>query len=146
MIMASSLTLKLIDFAMRAPSTPTATAAKSTVAEETSNSRIRSAIPNPSNIDGNTKLSIAIRYSLALFTTPGKIIFNEILPDSFAYLNEPSETNLINKTPEKYFMERNVSLSAFNEFVTNNGELQDLTHPEKRPLVRPFPKKFLSMI
>ena len=40
-------TLKLRLFAIRAPSTPTATAASSTVAEDTSNSRIRSSIPNP---------------------------------------------------------------------------------------------------
>ena len=81
-----------------------------------------------------------------LFTTLGKMIFNKVLPEEFPYLNEPTETNLIDKTPEKYFMDRNVSLSQFNEFVSNNGALQDLTHPEKRPLVRPFPKKFLSMI
>ena len=81
-----------------------------------------------------------------VLTTLGKLIFNRVLPDEFPYLNEPTETNLINKTPEKFFMDRNVSLSAFNEFVTNNAELQDLSHPEKRPLVRPFPKKFLSMI
>ena len=40
-----------------------------------------------------------------LITTPGKIIFNEILPDSFPYLNEPSDENIEGITPSKYFVE-----------------------------------------
>ncbi len=40
-----------------------------------------------------------------LITTPGKIIFNEILPDSFPYLNEPSDENIEGITPSKYFIE-----------------------------------------
>ena len=81
-----------------------------------------------------------------ILTTLGKMIFNKVLPEEFPYLNEPTSTNLIDKTPDKYFMERNISLQQYNDFISNNGELQDLTHPEKRPLVKPFPKKFLSMI
>ena len=81
-----------------------------------------------------------------VLTTLGKMIFNRILPEEFPYLNEPSGTNLIDKTPDKYFMERHVSLEEYKEFISNNAELQDLNHPEKKILVRPFPKKFLSMI
>ena len=40
-----------------------------------------------------------------LVTTPGKIIFNEILPDSFPYLNEPTSENIEGVTPAKYFIE-----------------------------------------
>ena len=40
-----------------------------------------------------------------LITTPGKIIFNEILSDSFPYLNEPSDENIEGITPSKYFIE-----------------------------------------
>ena len=40
-----------------------------------------------------------------LVTTPGKIIFNEILPDSFPYLNEPSSENIEGVTPERYFID-----------------------------------------
>ena len=40
-----------------------------------------------------------------LITTPGKIIFNEILPDSFPYLNEPSDENIEGITPSKYFVD-----------------------------------------
>ncbi len=39
-----------------------------------------------------------------IITTVGKIIFNEILPKTFPYLNEPTRTNLEDKTPEKYFV------------------------------------------
>ena len=40
-----------------------------------------------------------------LVTTPGKIIFNEILPDSFPYLNEPTTENIEGVTPAKYFID-----------------------------------------
>ncbi len=39
-----------------------------------------------------------------LITTVGKIIFNEILPDSFPYLNEPTDENIEGITPSKYFI------------------------------------------
>ena len=40
-----------------------------------------------------------------LITTPGKIIFNEILPDSFPYLNEPTSENIEGVTPARYFVD-----------------------------------------
>ncbi|MBR3161144.1 MAG: DNA-directed RNA polymerase subunit beta' [Bacilli bacterium] len=40
-----------------------------------------------------------------LITTTGKIIFNEILPDSFPYINEPSSENIEGITPSKYFID-----------------------------------------
>ena len=40
-----------------------------------------------------------------LITTVGKLIFNEILPDSFPYLNEPSSENIEGVTPAKYFVD-----------------------------------------
>jgi DNA-directed RNA polymerase subunit beta' len=39
-----------------------------------------------------------------LITTVGKLIFNEILPDSFAYINEPSDENIEKITPNKFFL------------------------------------------
>ncbi len=39
-----------------------------------------------------------------LVTTVGKLIFNEILPDSFPYINEPTNDNIENITPDKYFI------------------------------------------
>ena len=39
-----------------------------------------------------------------LVTTPGKIIFNEILPDTYPYVNEPSKENIGGLTPDKYFI------------------------------------------
>ena len=81
-----------------------------------------------------------------VLTTVGKMIFNKILPEEFPYINEPSLTNLVDKTPDKYFMERHISLTDYQNFVSNNPELQNLEHPEKKVKVRPFSKKFLSMI
>src|SRR5690625_4665344 len=40
-----------------------------------------------------------------LLTTVGKLIFNEILPKSFPYINEPTRENLEVKTPDKYFVD-----------------------------------------
>lgn len=70
-----------------------------------------------------------------LTTTVGKVIFNEIIPDSFAYINEPSQTNLEDKTPDKYF----VSASELGE-----GGLK--AYFEDQELVEPFNKKFLGNI
>jgi DNA-directed RNA polymerase subunit beta' len=39
-----------------------------------------------------------------LCTTVGKILFNEILPDTFPFINEPTKENLEVATPEKYFV------------------------------------------
>lgn len=45
-----------------------------------------------------------------LVTTVGKIKFNEILPDTFAYVNEPTDENISNITPNKYFLERGTNI------------------------------------
>ncbi|MEY8661673.1 DNA-directed RNA polymerase subunit beta' [Ligilactobacillus faecis] len=66
-----------------------------------------------------------------LVTTAGKAIFNEILPDDFPYLNEPSNENLMNKTPDKYFLEPGQDI---HEFLA------------KQELVAPFKSGFLSDI
>ncbi|MEF2969062.1 DNA-directed RNA polymerase subunit beta' [Paenibacillus sp. M1] len=39
-----------------------------------------------------------------LVTTVGKIIFNEIFPPSFPYINEPTRVNLFQGTPDEYFI------------------------------------------
>lgn len=39
-----------------------------------------------------------------LLTTIGKVIFNEIFPADFPYINEPTKVNLLNGTPDKYFI------------------------------------------
>ena len=44
--------------------------------------------------------------SMLLLTTVGKLIFNEILPESFPYINEPTNSNLEKETPAKYFVEK----------------------------------------
>src|SRR5699024_2519927 len=45
-----------------------------------------------------------------LLTTIGKIIFNEIIPKSFPYINEPTRSNLEVETPEKYFLAQGVNV------------------------------------
>ena len=66
-----------------------------------------------------------------LVTTVGKIKFNEILPDSFAYINEPTDDNIQNITPSKYFIEKGQNIP---EIVKN------------MPIVKPFAKGILEKI
>ena len=48
-----------------------------------------------------------------LCTTVGKVIFNEILPSEFPYINEATKANLINGIPDKYFVfDKGVDLLA----------------------------------
>ncbi|MBQ6323811.1 MAG: DNA-directed RNA polymerase subunit beta' [Bacilli bacterium] len=66
-----------------------------------------------------------------LVTTVGKIKFNEILPDTFAYINEPTDENISNITPNKYFLDKGTNIpEAIKEM----------------PLVKPFAKGTLEKI
>jgi DNA-directed RNA polymerase subunit beta' len=69
--------------------------------------------------------------SYFMVTTPGKLIFNKIMPGSFPYINEPTESNLTVQTPGKYFIKPGKNLKE---------------EIEKMPLVKPFDKKFLALI
>ena len=51
------------------------------------------------------KVFIESQKNKYLVTTIGKIMFNEILPDSFPYINEPTDANIEGITPNKYFIE-----------------------------------------
>jgi len=64
-----------------------------------------------------------------LVTTIGKIIFNEILPDSFPYINEPTKENIQKITPNKYFIEKGQNIKE---------------EISKMPLVKPFAKGTLE--
>ncbi|QEA31011.1 DNA-directed RNA polymerase subunit beta' [Secundilactobacillus malefermentans] len=69
--------------------------------------------------------------SKILMTTVGKIIFNNILPGSFPYLNEPTNTNLNGYVPDKYFLDKGEDIHDY----LKNAEI-----------VLPFKKGFLSDI
>ncbi|EJD97191.1 DNA-directed RNA polymerase subunit beta' [Staphylococcus epidermidis FS1] len=73
--------------------------------------------------------------SKILATSVGKIIFNEIIPDSFAYINEPSQANLERTTPDKYFVDS-----------TQLGEGGLKEYFDNAELIEPFNKKFLGNI
>ncbi|QPC48027.1 DNA-directed RNA polymerase subunit beta' [Mangrovibacillus cuniculi] len=48
-----------------------------------------------------------------LVTTVGKIVFNEILPNTFPFMNEPTKTNLEEATPEKYFVSPSTDVKEY---------------------------------
>ncbi|MBA1434208.1 DNA-directed RNA polymerase subunit beta' [Bombilactobacillus bombi] len=66
-----------------------------------------------------------------MITSVGKVIFNRILPENMPFLNEPTQANLINGVPDKYFL---------NEGEDIHQRLQDM------PLTDPFKKGYLSDI
>lgn len=66
-----------------------------------------------------------------LITTVGKLLFNEIMPPEFPYLNEPTNFNLEESTPDKYFVEAGTDIPA---------------HIKKQDLILPFKKKKLGNI
>ena len=70
-----------------------------------------------------------------LVTTIGKVIFNDILPEGFPFLNEPTKENLETATPDKYF----VAPSDLTE-----GGLK--AYIAKQEPATPFKKGFLSKI
>ncbi|HDD7642026.1 TPA: DNA-directed RNA polymerase subunit beta' [Staphylococcus aureus] len=70
-----------------------------------------------------------------LATSVGKIIFNEIIPGSFAYINEPTQENLERKTPNRYFIDPT---------TLDEGGLKE--YFENEELIEPFNKKFLGNI
>ena len=105
-----------------------------------------------------------------LMTTVGKLIFNEILPRSFPYINEPSRYNLEENTPDTHFIEKGQNITeiifnnadyeaktqALKRLKTEDGSEAEVKALEKeidalkkrgaRKLVEPFRKKFLSQI
>ena len=67
-----------------------------------------------------------------LYTTLGKIIFNENLPLDFPYLNEPTDENLCDAIPTKYLISLN--------------DAENIKECLARPEVKPFNKKMIKKI
>lgn len=66
-----------------------------------------------------------------LVTTPGKILFNEIFPDTFQYINDDSKENAEGITPSKYFLDKGTNIKeAIKEM----------------PILKPFAKKTLTSL
>ncbi|WP_411345098.1 DNA-directed RNA polymerase subunit beta' [Paenibacillus sp. WLX1005] len=57
-----------------------------------------------------------------LITTVGRIIFNEIFPESFPYINEPTRANLYQGIPDHYFIyEKGTNVLEFMKAVPQTG-------------------------
>ena len=66
-----------------------------------------------------------------LVTTPGKLIFNDVFPDTFQYVNDGSEENVKNITPAKYFIDKGKNIPEEIKKMPlakalNKGPLADL--------------------
>ncbi len=84
---------------------------------------------NDPNYEEKVKLNNELKNQY-LITTYGKMIFNQIFPEKFTYVNEPTKDNLANGTPLRYFVKRGEN---YREIIKN------------APLVEPFKKSMLSM-
>ena len=69
--------------------------------------------------------------NMLLMTTVGKLVFNEILPESFPYINEPTQENLEVKTSERFFVDKGANVA---ELI------------KAQPLIDPFKKGYLGKI
>ncbi|MRG88009.1 DNA-directed RNA polymerase subunit beta' [Salinibacillus xinjiangensis] len=69
--------------------------------------------------------------NMLLLTTVGKLIFNNMLPNAFPYMNEPTPFNLEVKTPEKYFVPKGTDIKE---------------EIAKRDIILPFKKGILGDI
>ncbi len=77
------------------------------------------------------KLFTEEQHGKYLVTTVGKIKFNEILPDSFPYINEPTDENIQQITPNKYFLEKGTNIKEAIAAM---------------PLVKPYAKGTLEKV
>ncbi|MFJ5791908.1 DNA-directed RNA polymerase subunit beta' [Lysinibacillus sp. NPDC093197] len=98
--------------------------------------------------------------NMFLLTTVGKVIFNEILPESFPFINEPTDFNLEQVTPEKYFANLTIDEETLAELeadaaysqLDEKGKVEAQRsavlrkHFASVPVVNPFRKKFLGNI
>ncbi|MGE7929161.1 DNA-directed RNA polymerase subunit beta' [Lysinibacillus xylanilyticus] len=98
--------------------------------------------------------------NMFLLTTVGKVIFNEILPKSFPYINEPTAFNLEEETPDKYFVNLTIDEETLKELeadadykgLDEKGKVDAQRtavlrkHFASVPVVNPFRKKFLGNI
>ncbi|MGE7695424.1 DNA-directed RNA polymerase subunit beta' [Lysinibacillus sp. NPDC094177] len=98
--------------------------------------------------------------NMFLLTTVGKVIFNEILPKSFPYINEPTEFNLEQATPDKFFVKLTIDEETLKELeadaaysgLDEKGKVDAQRtavlrkHFASVPVVNPFRKKFLGNI
>ena len=64
-------------------------------------------------------------------TSVGKVLFNEVLPEDFPFLNEPTKDNIVNGVPDNYFIDKGEDVKS----VIANA-----------PLTDPFAKGYLSDI
>ncbi|HLR59588.1 MAG TPA: DNA-directed RNA polymerase subunit beta' [Pseudogracilibacillus sp.] len=69
--------------------------------------------------------------SKLLITTVGKLLFNEIIPTTFPYMNEPTRSNLEERIPDKYFLSEGKNV---------------LEEIKQRELIAPFKKGILGDI
>src|SRR5699024_11578593 len=66
--------------------------------------------------------------SKLLVTTVGKLLFNEIIPTTFPYMNEPTINKLEEETPNGYFLE-------MGEDIVKNIKARQIVSPFKKGIL-----------
>ena len=78
-------------------------------------------------------------YDKYLLTTVGKLIFNEIFPDTFQYINDGSKENIESMTPAKYFIDKGANIK---EFVANAPVVQPLIKGDLGKVIAQIYKRY----
>ncbi|TCP68784.1 DNA-directed RNA polymerase subunit beta' [Baia soyae] len=59
-----------------------------------------------------------------LVTTPGKLIFNEVFPEEFPYINEPGKKNFVQTSDQHFMFEKGTNVREFIQSLPDPGALR----------------------
>lgn len=74
-----------------------------------------------------------------LVTTVGKLLFNEIFPDTFQYINDGSQENVEKITPSKYFLDKGTNIK---EAIANMDIVKPFAKGTLNDLIAEIYKRF----
>ncbi|MCD1261944.1 DNA-directed RNA polymerase subunit beta' [Paenibacillus athensensis] len=89
-------------------------------AYQSGKSALHARVAIPAKVLNKTSFTPAQQEAM-LITTIGKVIFNEIFPSDFPYINEPTKINLLNGIPDSHFVfEKGADLHAIMQEMPEN--------------------------
>ena len=94
------------------------------VAYQNGYAKLQTRVAIPVNVLKKTTFTEKQQNAL-LVTTIGKIVFNEIFPEDFPYINAPTKENLIEGTPDDYFIyDKGINVKEYIKQVPNRGAVK----------------------
>lgn len=84
---------------------------------------LHSRIAIPAKVLKKTTFTKAQQKAL-LITTPGKLIFNEVFPEEFPYINEPGKKNFTQTSDQHFIFDKGVNVREFIKNLPDPGALK----------------------